>query len=172
MFAVMLFGGWYAVHTLMVEHDARVIAEAQVKISEAQVKTLTDGMTARDTKSAQAQAVIVKVIHDTATVPQAIANMPAVIDTPLPVPVQATASGDMVIPKDDVISIFQQLGDDKLCRSQLVTATADLADTKQIVVAKQTEIAALKKKPSFWKRVKHDLKVAAFGAAIAAIMIH
>lgn len=170
--ALLALTAWYGGHILLQEHDARVLAEATIKISEAQVKDLQQQIANRDAQAQKQQQVIVKVIHDTTTPQQAVAAMPDIVNVPLSKPITLDTTGGMVIPSTDIMPIFQQLADDKLCRSQLVTAAADLTDTKAIVVQKDTEIAALKKKPSFWKRVKSDAEKVGIGAAIAAILIH
>jgi hypothetical protein len=161
--------GW---HYWLQEHDARVAADNAIKVQEATVKSLQQQIVDRDAQAAKQQQVIVKVVHDTVTPAQAVQNLPQVVTAPLPAPVTATPMGDMLIPQPDVMPIFQQLADDKICRSQLDTCTQDLNDTKAIVAAKDTEIVALKKKPTFWHRIGHDLKVLAIGAGVTALVIH
>jgi hypothetical protein len=170
--AVLALTTWYGGHVLLQEHDARVQAEATIKVSEAQIKTLQQQIADRDAQAQKQQQVIVKVIHDTTTPQQAVNAMPDIVNVPLSKPVTLDTTGDMVIPPADIIPIFDQLADDKLCRSQLATASADLTDTKAIVVQKDNEIAGLKKKPSFWKRVKSDAEKVGIGMAISAILIH
>lgn len=148
------------------EHDSRLLADAQVSASNAAVKTLQQQISTRDTAAQKQQAVIVKVIHDVQTPQQAIAHLPEVINAPLPIPVTTTPSGDLTIPQADIVSVFQQLGDDKLCRSQLTTATADLNDTQAIVAQRDVEIKVLKKKPSFWRRTGGTIKAVGVGLGI------
>jgi hypothetical protein len=164
---MLCFGG----HEFIQEHDARMAAENQIKISQVTITDLQQQIVARDKQATAAQKVIVKVIHDVQTPAQAVSALPAVVTEPLPAPVTSNTSGDMIIPAADVVQIFDQLGDDKLCRSELVTASADLADTQAIVVQQTTEIKALKKKPSFWKRVKHDAKLIGIGTAIGGLVV-
>lgn len=172
MLILTVLGLGYGTHILLQEHDARVQAEATIKVSEAQIKTLQQQIADRDAQAQKQQQVIVKVIHDTTTPQQAVSAMPDIVNVPLSKPVTLDTTGDMVIPPADIIPIFDQLADDKLCRSQLATASADLTDTKAIVVQKNNEIAGLKKKPKFWSRVKSDAEKVGIGMVIAAILIH
>jgi hypothetical protein len=153
------------------EHDLRVRAEDSIKASEAQVKSLQQQIADRDTAAQKAQQVIVKVVHDTTTPAQAVEAMPEVVNAPLPKPATLDATGDMVIPPPDVIPIFDQLADDKLARSQLATCTADLTDEKSIAAQQTAQIAVLKKKPSFIKRLGHDLKLVGTGAVIGGLIV-
>jgi hypothetical protein len=172
MFVVLALGSWYGVHTFMQAHDAQVIAEQQVKASEAQVKTLQQQIADNDARTQAQIATLQQLIKNVKTPVQVVAALPSVL--PAPLPVQPTVNPDQSInlPAADVLPLFQDLAQCKQDSINLASCKADLSTTQAIVTEKQTEITALKKKPSFWKRVKHDLKVAAFGAAIAAIMIH
>lgn len=154
------------VHSYMQEHDAHLLAVQQEKVSEATIKSLQQGIAARDSASAQQVQTIVKVVHDTTTPQQAAAALPAVSVSPLPAPIQVSASNDWIIPQPDVLPIFQQLADDKICREELKTAQADLVDTKAIVGQKQDEINVLKKPQGFWKRVKGTAKSVGIGIGI------
>ncbi len=152
------------------EHDARLLAGQEQKLAEAQVKTLQQQIADRDKQTAAAVAPIIKIIHDVQTVPQAVAALPQVVNTPLPEPVVVQPNNSVLIPEPDVIPLFQQVADDKVCRPQLDTATKDLADTKGIVVQKDAEITALKKKPSFWKRVTGTAKAIGVGIGIGVML--
>jgi hypothetical protein len=161
----LIFGGRMWVQ----ERDLRMAQETTVAVLQNHVQTLEAQINQRDEQAAKQQQVIVKVIHDVQTVPQAVAAVPQVVTTPLPVPVTSDASGDMIIPKDDVIQVFDQLADDKLCNSKLSTAAADLVDEKNINANLTQQIAVLKKKPKFIKRVLRDAKLIGIGAGLGAI---
>jgi hypothetical protein len=167
IFAVLALG----TRAWITEHDARVRAEDAIKTSEAQVKSLQEQITERDSAAQKAQQVIVRVVHDTVTPQQAVAAMPEVVNVPLPKAVTLDTTGDMVIPAPDVIPIFDQLADDKLANSKLATCTADLTDTKAIVMQKDGQISDLKKKPSFIKRLGHDLKLVGIGIGIGGLIV-
>jgi hypothetical protein len=169
-YIVLALGCWYGTHTWLQEHDQRMAAEAALKSTVTQVANLQTQIKDRDTASAKQQQVIVKVIHDTVTPTQAVAAIPSVT-APLPKPITLDANQDMIIPEPDVVQIFDQLADDKLCRVQLSTAAADLVDEKSIAAGLQTEVTTLKKKPSFIKRVKHDAKIIGIGIAIGGLLV-
>jgi hypothetical protein len=162
--------GIIAFHSWSAEHTARMQAEATVKAAQVQVQTLQTQIAARDTQTQIAVAPIVKIIHDTVTVPQAIAALPQVVNQPLPVPVVQQPNGSVIIPEPDFLPLFTQVADDKVCRELLTTSQADLTDTKAIVVQKNVEITALQKKPAFWKRVTGTLKTVGIGIGIGVIL--
>lgn len=148
-----------AAHSWMGEHDARLLAAQEEKVAEAQVKTLQQAIADRD-RQAQAQvAPIVKIIHDVQTVPQVIQALPTVTAQPLPLPVLPAPDNALLIPEPDVLPLFEQVADDKVCRTQLDAADRDLADEKSIVGQRDNEIAVLKRPKSFWSRAKGTLKV-------------
>lgn len=148
-----------AIHSWMGEHDARLLANQEEKVAEAQVKTLEQSIADRDKQSAATVAPIVKVIHDVKTVPEVIGALPTVLTAPLPEPVITAPNNALLIPEPDVLPLFDQVADDKVCRKELDTATKDLADTKGIVTQRDDEIQTLKKPKSFWSRTKSTLKV-------------
>jgi hypothetical protein len=154
------------------EHDARIQAEATIKIAQSQITTLQQSIADRDKQAAIQVAPIIKIIHDTVTVPQAIQNLPQVINQPLPVPVVAAPNNAVLIPEPDVLPLFNQVADDKVCRVELTTAQADLTDEKAIVAQKDTEIVALKKKPSFWHRALTTAKTVGIGIGIGFALGH
>jgi hypothetical protein len=153
-------------HSWQKEHDARLLANQEEKLAEAQVKTLQQGIVDRDKQTVTAVAPIVKIIHDVKTVPEVIGALPTVMTQPLPAPVIPAPNGGITIPEPDVLPLFQQVADDKVCRVQLDTATKDLADTKGIVTQRDNEIITLKKKPSFWARTKSTVKILGIGIGI------
>lgn len=166
---VVGFRSWRA------EHDARLAAEKSIAVSQQVVKSLQDQITQRDAASAKQVQTIVKVIHDVQTPQQAAQNLPAVVTSPLAAPVAVEASGDWLVPRSDVMGIFAQLSDDKLCRVELTNVRADLTDEKAINTQLNGQIAILKKKPSFWHRVGSTMKKVGIGVGIGigiAAVVH
>jgi|ERR1017187_6482542 hypothetical protein len=163
---VLAVGSYVGVHSFLQEHDARLLAQQQQKISEAVVKGLQQQIADRDAAAAKQQQVIVKVIHDTTTPQQAAQVLPQIVTAPLPVPVVVQAAGSWLIPEPDVLPIFQQLADQKICRSELTTVQGDLTDTKAIVVQKDAEITTLKKPKGFWRRVGGTMKSVGIGIGV------
>lgn len=158
--SIVGFNSWKA------EHDSRLIAEQQIKISQTQVQTLQQQIADRDKQTVATVAPIVKIIHDTVTAPQAIAALPQVVNQPLPAPIVPQPDNSVIIPEPDVLPLFNQVADDKVCRVQIDALTKDYNDQKAIVEQKDVEIKALTKKPSFWHRVGSTLKKVGIGVAI------
>lgn len=157
-------------HAWQGEHDARILADVAVKNAQAQIVTLQQGIADRDKAAAIQVAPIVKIIHDVQTVPQAVAALPQVVNAPLPMPVVLQPNNSVLIPEPDVLPLFNQVADDKVCRIQLSVATQDLTDEKAIVTQQTSEITALKKKPSFFHRVESTLKTVGIGIGIGIIV--
>jgi hypothetical protein len=165
---VVGFRSWRA------EHDARLAAEKSIAVSQQQVKSLQDQITQRDAASAKQVQIITKVVHDTKTPEGAAKALPEVVSS-LPAQVIPQSSGDWLVPKADVLPIFQQLADDKICREELTTANADLVSEKAIAAQLNGQIAILKKKPSFWHRVGSTMKKVGIGVGIGigiAAVVH
>jgi len=151
------------------EHDARLLAVQEQKVSDAHVQSLQQAVADRDKLAAQQVAPIVKIVHDTQTVPQAVNSFPDVMTQPLPLS-PAPLNGGIFFPAPDVIPLFQQVADDKVCRVQLDTATKDLTDTRSTVKERETEIAELKKPTKFWTRTKQFAKVVGIGIGIGFVL--
>ena len=168
---IILFAASFAgVRFWLAEHDARLQAESDIKASQLQIITLQQGITARDKAASIQVAPIVKIIHDVQTVPQAVAALPQIVNTPLPMPVTVQPNNSISIPEPDVMPIFTQMADDKICRVQLATATQDVIDNKAIIAQQTTQITTLKKKPKFWKRVTSVVKDVAIGVGIGVVI--
>ena len=154
-------------HSYIVEHDARVVADAQIKISETTVASLQAQIVATNAAAAQKVQVITKIVHDVATPPEAIAAVPQLTDVPL---------NARVIPNNpvqisvDYLPLIDLLGQAKVDKTNLDACTVDLQNETAIVTAKQTEIVALKKKPSFWKRVGGVAKAVGVGIGIGMLL--
>lgn len=159
-----------AYHSWIGEHDARMFAVQEQRAADAQVKTLQQQIIDRDKQATVQVAPIVKIIHDVQTVPQAIQALPTVTTQPLPLPVLPAPSGGITIPEPDVLPLFDQVADDKVCRSLLATANSDLSDTRGIVKERDNEIKVLRKPKSFWSRTKSTLKIIGIGVGIGVAL--
>lgn len=148
------------------EHDARLAADHQVAADAVQVKSLQEQISARDQQATIQQAPIVRIIHDAITPQQALQSMPELVDVPLRAPITLDSGGNAVVPMPDIMPLFQQFADGKLCKLKLSTATADLVDTKAIVAQRDEEIKTLKKKPAFFHRLASVSQHIAIGIGI------
>lgn len=195
---VLVVVGLLGIHYWQAEHDARLQAEAKIKVDESTVATLQQAITqnnqqitqlqeqmnvrdAAAAKQVQSLEALVSSVRTPQAVVQALPNV-----TTLPVAPVLVADGSITFPSADAVPLFDALSQGKQDAIRLTQCTADLTDQKSITakddstIADQTkqlalkddEIKTLNKKPSFWHRVSHDLKVAAIAAGTVALLIH
>jgi hypothetical protein len=157
-------------HSWIAEHDARIQADAQIKVSEATIKTLEEHQATTDAAAAQKVQTIVKVVHDAVTPPQVITALPQ-IDTQIAAALSARVAPDNPAAVEvNATALVQVVGDLKTSQIQLGACQSNLADEKAIVTQKDTEIVALKKKPRFWKRVGGVAKAVGIGIGIGVVI--
>lgn len=166
-YIVLIVLGLLAGRAWLQEHDHRLVAEQQEKISEANVKA-----SELRYKDLQAQLDQVRSLSDARvnsleaaakavkTAPQAIAALPSVSNVPF----------EVIPDRPDRISVeavpfYQEqaacrVTEEKLgsCQKEEVIKDQQLVEKTGQVVEKDKEIAALKKKPSFWKRLGSETK--------------
>lgn len=158
-------------HSYLAEHDARLQADAQIKLSEANIKTLTDQIAANDAAAAQKTQTIVKIVHDAVTPAQQIAAIPQLSDVTLNARIVPS-----LVPSDppqvavDLAPLVAELGQCKQDAVQLNACQVDLTAEKAIAGQQKDEIVALKKKPGFWKRVTGTLKAVGIGIGIGIVI--
>lgn len=158
--ALLGFRSW------LTEHDARLVADGAVKTAQAQVATL-QAQQATVTQAAkvqivqlQAAAVAVK------TAPEAIAALP-LVETP-----DAVKALDVqTIPDSpdrvsvNAVPLYDEANSCKQTEVDGAACATKLALQVQIDEDKDEEIAALKKKPGFWKTFGKTAKVIGCSAA-------
>lgn len=158
LIAIMAVAGW----TWLKEHDARLLADQQVKVSEAHIQTLQQQI---ESNQAAAQATITglkKQAQAVKTPQQALIAIPDVST----LPINARPTEDPSRITVDVAPLFQELSQ---CKQDAVELNSCRANTKLMteqLVEKDTEIKALKKKPGFWKRLGGTLKTGGVGVII------
>lgn len=168
-YLILIAVGVFAFRTWSVEHDARMIAEAENKPLQEQVKALQAHQTATDAAAGKQVQVITKVVHDAQTPAQVIQAIPTLTDVPL---------NARIIPNDPVnvevaaIPLMQLVGELKTSQVQLGACRSDLADEKKIAGDQTQIITNLKKKPAFWGRVKGTLKTVGVGIGIGIVLAH
>ncbi len=166
-YIILILVGLVAFRSWLQEHDARLQSLQDVKLAEVTVQSLQAQIKATDAAASRAQATLAAKVKAVKTPAQAIAAIPDVSTLPLntrPVP------GDPTAVQVDVLPLFQELA---ACRSDAIALTActkDLESEKGIVTQKEVEITALKAKPRFWSRVKHELKTAVTGAVVFEVV--
>lgn len=164
LIAVGLFLG----HVWLAEHDARQLADQQVKISEARVESLQNQINVNQQLANSTIAELKKRAAVVKTVPQAIAAMPDVSTLPLNTRALPESPNQVAV---DALPLYQTLNQ---CKQDTVELGACKANAKLMtdqLIEKDTEIVALKRKPSFWKRLGHDAKLLGTGGAVVAVVI-
>ena len=144
-------------HILILEHDRRLLADQQVKASEASVKTLQEQIEATRASAAKQHADVLALVKSVKTPAQAIQAIPTLTDVPLntrpgPDPMSVTV---------DATALFNGLA---VCKQDKIDAAACSqvsAKQDEQIKEKDKEIAVLKRKPRFWARLKGILKTAA-----------
>jgi cell division septum initiation protein DivIVA len=169
--------GFVGFHSWLGEHDQRLKAEQQFKVSEQAIKGLQTQVDANNQQIATLQKsiedvnaaakkqvqVIVQQKEKVTTPAQALAGINSVSDRPLDavsLPDMPDRASVLVLP------LYQELADFQIAKINLAACTTNLAtETKiaddnannyksQVAITgeKQKEIDALKKPKSFWKR--------------------
>jgi hypothetical protein len=150
----------------MAEHDARLVADGQVKTAQATIETLKQQQN-NVTKAAQVQVTVLqKEAAAVKTAPEAIASLPSVSAVPLEPEALPDEPLKVAV---DAVPLYQELNSCKQCTVNLDASTKKMDLQLQIDAEKDTEIAALKKKPSFWRRVGTTAKTVGIGVGIGAV---
>lgn len=145
-------------HSYIAEHDARVLADAQIKTSEANIVSLQQQIAATNAAAAQKVQVITKIVHDVQTPAQALVAVPQLTDVPLNARVSTDSPNQVSV---DAVPFVELLGQCKTDAVNLNACQSDLKNQTTITAEKQNEIVALKKKPAFWTRVKKTAQIVA-----------
>lgn len=156
---VGIIGFRYWVH----EHDQNLVISAQVKAYEATNKTLQEEIVAVRADAAKQKADVQAVVKRVKTPAQAIEAIPTVTDLPL----RPVAVDDPTRVSVDATVLFQGLAQCKQDKIDALSCSQVSAKQDEQIKQKDLEIAALKRKPRFWARVKSVLKTAAISIAVA-----
>jgi hypothetical protein len=162
--AIIVFHSWIA------EHDARIKAEDAIKTAQTQIAGLEQQQTQTASQAAVQVTTLQKQAKAVVTVKQAEDALPTVetdlhpeaLPDPNAAPLQ-DASQKIAV---DAVPLYQELNSCRQCSVNLGAAQTELALQKQIDVEKDTEIKALKAKPSFWHRVKTTAETVGIGVAV------
>lgn len=154
-----IFGARYWLH----EHDARVQAEAEVKQEQLQVKDLQQQILAVNLAAQKQVQVIVKTVQAAKTPEQVVAAIPQLTDIPLNARVVPNNQVDVTV---DSQGLVKELGQCKMDRTNLDACQENTIALNKIVAAKDLQLAALQKKPTFFHRLWAYTKV---GLAFAGI---
>ena len=159
--------GFIGFHAWIGEHDARLAADAAIKNSQATIATLKQQIAQTDARAAQKVQVVTRIVHDVSTPAQAITAIPQLTNAPL----NARVSPDNPVQVSvDAVAFIGLLGQAKTDAINLAACQSDLGAQQKISSAKDTEIAALKKKPAFWKRVEGTAKAVGIVVGIGILL--
>ena len=153
--------------SFIVEHDARILADAQIKTSEAAITTLQQQIAATNAAAAQKVQTVVKIVHDAATPTQVVTAIPQLTNVPLNARVAPDNPAQVAVDAQPFINLLGQAKTDAI---NLAACQSNLKDETAIVDQKQIEIAALKKKPSMWKRAAGVAKAVGVGIGIGLLI--
>jgi hypothetical protein len=162
---VALVVGLIGVHSYMAEHDQRLVAAQQVKLSEQQVADLRSQIEASNAAAAQTIAALKAKAAQVKTPQQAIIAIPDV--SSLHVTPSLSDPTKIEVP---AVEFYQE---ESTCRQQAVALTAcqqSVPELNAIIEHKNDEIAAYKKPKSFWHRTTSTLKYIGIGIAIGAVL--
>jgi hypothetical protein len=149
------------------EHDQRVAAEAQIKVSQAAVVSLQKQIASNDAAAAQKVQVIVREVAAVKTPAQAISAIPTLTDAPL-APRAAPDNPSSI--EVAALPLVKLLGECKTAEVHLAACTSDLTNEKAISGQKDNQIADLKRKPKLLVRLKHGAELIGTGLAIGLIL--
>jgi ribosomal protein L11 len=166
-YIVLIAVGLIAFRSWLQEHDARQAADNTVKQQEAQVADLKQQIVTANQQAAQKVQVVTKIVHDAVTPSQVVAAIPSLTNVPLNTREVPGNPTDVLVAAQPLI---QLAGDDKAAHIQLEACQQVGALKDQQLTAKDVEIAALKKKPSFWKRVLGTAKAVGVGVGIGLLL--
>ena len=179
---ILVGAGWIGFHAWLQEHDQRLLSDQVAKVAQQQISDLqaanavlqkqiadSDAQAQKTISALQAQSAQVK------TNAQAIAAMPDVSSLPATIrPIQN--SSDFLLPEADLLPLFQQLATGKedavaltACQAARANDVTIEANKDKEIAAQGQEIAAIKKKPSFWHRVGSITKQVLIGVGIGVV---
>lgn len=156
-------------HVWLQEHDARVKADGVVKQQEIVVASLQQQIAASNAQAAAKVQTVVKIVHEAATPAQVVQAAPQLTDVPLNTRLAIDNPSQVSV---DALPFVQLLGQAKEDTINLAACKFELTAQTGIVAAKENEIAALKKKPKFLKKVVGIAKAVGVGIGIGLLISH
>ena len=168
LFIALVAGAVIVGRSWLAEHDARQAADATVKAAQTQIDTLAKQQAAVGQAAKVEVTVLQKEAEAVKTPVEAVkalqappADMTSVVN---PLDVQALPDAPDRV-SVNALPLDQQLSACRVDNVNLGACTTQLSLQKQIDTQKETEITALKAKPSFWHRLGKVSKVIGCAAA-------
>jgi hypothetical protein len=161
---------WGVLHAFYREHEARALAEQTVKQQTQDIKTsqlaiaqLEAEIAATNAHAAAADRALKSALATVKTPAQAVAAIPSVSDVPLNVRV---APDNPLQVSVDAVALYSELNqcaqsrvDLSACQKNAANFLQISADKDQQLAADKTIITVLKKKPSFFHRLKTTFEI-------------
>jgi hypothetical protein len=162
-YLALIASGLIFIHAWMHEHDACVAAEQSIKQSNAQIATLQSQITSINNKTSSDVDNVKRIVTNVKTPQQLVASAPSLTDVPLGV---RAIPGDPVDVEVAALPLAQVLATLKTSQIELGGCQQTSAIKDQQIEQYKTQVAALKKKPKFLKRLEHGAEE--IGIAVAA----
>lgn len=166
-YIILMAVGLVGYRSWLAEHDARLLSDQTVKVSEQKVRDLAEQIQTVQAMAAQQVQAVQRTVAAIKTPAQAIAAMPSLSSLPLN---SRAAVDNPTQVSVDAVQLAQELGQCKVDRVQLGSCQATQALVGEQLKAKDAEVAALKRKPGFWKRVWGGAKKVGVGVAIGVAL--
>lgn len=165
--AVLAAMSYFAVHSWLAEHDARLAADITTAEAKAQVKQLNTDMATIIADKDSVIAGLKKQKAEVKTPQQAITAIPTLVDLPINVRPDPTDATRATV---DVLPLFQQLNQCKQDTVELNACKLTSEKKDEIIKIDEAEIVTLKKKPAFWKRMTGSMKSAGFWTSVGILV--
>jgi hypothetical protein len=166
-YILLIAGALVGAHVWLQEHDARVKADDVIKQQQSVVALLQQQIVTNNTQAAAKVVTITKVVHAARTPAQVVQALPQITEVPLEARVAVDNPSQVSV---DALPLVTLLGQAKVDAVNLAACTVDLKAETAIVVAKDSEIVALKKKPKFLRRVIGIAKAVGVGVGIGLLI--
>ena len=159
---LLAFKSWIA------EHDARLLADAQVKDAQTTIDQLRQQIASGKVEVQKQVQVVVKEVAAAKTPSQQIAEIPKLAAEPLNP--QSLPDAPSAV-KVDLQPLLAQLSECKQDSIKLGACQQEIQYRDQIEVEQGKQVTALKKKPGFWHRVGDTAKKVAIGAGVGIVTV-
>ena len=162
---ILVSVGLFAFREWLVDHDARLRAEVQVRDLQTNIDTLKAQIATKQTDVHKQVQVVVKEVQAAKTPQQQIAEIPKLTTQPLNPQALPDAPSAVKVELEPLVAQLAQCKQDAI---KLGGCQGELALREQIETEQSKQVTILKKKPSFWHRLTSDSKKLAIGVAIGA----
>jgi hypothetical protein len=167
IWVVAIAVGLIGLRVYLSEHDARLLADQQAKISEARVESLQAQMETVRTQAAKQVQVIVKQVEAVKTPAQAIAAIPDLSTLPLH---SRPAADNPIQVSVDAMPLVQELAQCKVDAINLQACQQTSVLKDQQLAEKDKVIAAIQKPKRFLTRFVGVMKSVGIGVGIGALI--